>query len=73
MSTLKLSQRSDIRGYKALEELALDLRSYWNHCADDIWRQLDEELWDLTRNPWTVLQTVSIEKLEKVLGDQYSS
>ena len=27
--------------------------------TDEVWRQLDPELWDLTHNPWVVLQTVS--------------
>jgi hypothetical protein len=47
----------------ALTELALDLRSSFNHSADKLWEQLDPELWDLTHNPWMVLQTVSREKL----------
>lgn len=52
-----------------LEELALDLRSTWNHSVDEIWRKLDPELWSLTQNPWAVLQTVSREKLANALAD----
>ncbi len=59
----------DIEGFDRLSELALDMRSAWNHGADDLWRQLDSALWDLTQNPWVVLQTVSREKLEKVLAE----
>ena len=30
-----------------------------------MWRQLDPVLWELTHNPWAVLQTVSREKLQR--------
>ncbi len=53
----------------SLDELALDLRSSWNHATDQVWRQLDPKLWGLTQNPWVVLQTVSQEKLQQVLAD----
>ena len=52
-----------------LAELALDMRSSWNHATDQVWRQLDPALWELTQNPWVVLQTVSREKLQHVLAD----
>ena len=39
-------------GMDDLIDLALDLRWSWDHQADDIWRPLAPELWDLTRNPW---------------------
>jgi len=42
----------------ALRQLALDLRWSWNHSSDDIWKQLDPELWELTANPWLILQTL---------------
>ncbi len=60
---------ADVEGFDSLAELALDLRSSWNHGADDVWQQLDPALWDLTQNPWVVLQTVSREKLQGVLAD----
>lgn len=59
----------DVEGFDSLSELALDLRSAWNHATDQVWRQLDPELWGLTQNPWVVLQTVSREKLQNVLAD----
>ncbi len=62
-------RESDVEGFDALAELALDMRSAWNHVADPVWRQLDPVLWELTNNPWVVLQTVSREKLQSVLGD----
>jgi len=56
-------------GYDALAQLALDLRWAWNHASDELWRQLDAELWELTHNPWVVLQTLSRERLARMWGD----
>jgi starch phosphorylase len=53
----------------ALTDLALDLRWSFNHSADQLWEQLDPELWELTHNPWVLLQTVSREKLQSVTSD----
>jgi starch phosphorylase len=41
----------------------------WNHATDEVWRQLDPELWGITHNPWVVLQTVSRDQIERVLAD----
>jgi len=60
---------AEVEGFDSLAELALDMRSSWNHATDQVWRQLDPELWDLTQNPWVVLQTVSREKIQGVLAD----
>ncbi len=59
----------EVKGFDSLAELAMDLRWSWNHAADEIWQRLDPELWDLTRNPWIVLQTVSRERLERVSAE----
>ncbi len=67
--SMKRLLSKDINGFDRLSELALDMRSARNHGTDDLWRQLDPALWDLTQNPWVVLQTVSREKLEKMLAD----
>ena len=45
------------------------MRWSWNHATDEVWRQLDPALWELTQNPWVVLQTVSRDKLKRVLAD----
>jgi len=60
---------TEVPGFDSLAELALDLRWSWNHAADKVWRQLDPELWELTHNPWVVLQTVSQDKLKQVMAD----
>jgi starch phosphorylase len=56
-------------GMDELVELALDLRWSWDHSADNIWRPLAPELWDLTRNPWIILQTVAPGKLKDLAAD----
>ncbi len=58
---------ADLDGFDALAQLALDMHSAWNHGDETIWRQLDPALWDLTQNPWALLQTVSREKLQRRL------
>jgi starch phosphorylase len=60
---------TDIEGFDALAELALDMRWTWNHGADEVWRALDSTLWEFTQNPWAVLQTVARDRLKCVLAD----
>ncbi|WP_305907078.1 alpha-glucan family phosphorylase [Methylomarinum sp. Ch1-1] len=60
---------TEIEGFDALAELALDVFWSWNHATDQIWRQLDPTLWKLTQNPWVVLQTVARDRIERVLAD----
>ena len=60
---------SDLPGLDFLMQLALDLSWCWNHSADEIWEKLDMPLWELTHNPWIVLQTVSFDKIKFFLAD----
>ena len=60
---------TEVDGFDSLAELALDLRWAWNHATDELWRALDPVLWELTQNPWAVLQTVSRDRLKNVLAD----
>jgi glycogen phosphorylase len=60
---------TEIEGFESLAELALNLRWSWNHATDEIWRQLDPKLWEITHNPWVVLQTVSRDQIKRVLAD----
>ncbi len=64
--TIPSSQASP---FPELEELALNLRWVWNRSSDELWGKLDPELWELTGNPWVVLQTVSQEKLKAAAAD----
>jgi starch phosphorylase len=63
-------QAAGIDGFDSLADLALNLRWSWNHATDEVWRELDPKLWELTNNPWVVLQTASRDKIEKVLADR---
>jgi|ERR1051326_342100 starch phosphorylase len=60
---------TEIEGFDSLAELALDMRWSWNHATDEVWRQLDPELWEITHNPWVVLQTVSRDRIGQVCAD----
>jgi starch phosphorylase len=60
---------TEIEGVDSLAELALDMRWSWNHATDGVWRTLDPALWELTQNPWVVLQTVSRDRIKRVLAD----
>lgn len=66
----KNSQESlsiEIPGFGQLSKLALDMSWSWNHASDSLWRALDAELWELTHNPWALLQTVSHVQIETLL------
>src|SRR5208283_4993115 len=60
---------TEVEGFDSLAELALDIRWSWNHATDEVWRLLDPALWELTQNPWVVLQTASRDRIECVLAD----
>jgi starch phosphorylase len=60
---------TEVEGFDSLAELALDMHWYWNHSADEVWKQLDPVLWEFTYNPWVVLQTVSRDRLHRALAD----
>jgi starch phosphorylase len=60
---------TEIEGFDSLAELALDMRWSWNHATDGVWRTLDPILWELTQNPWVVLQTVARDQVKRVLTD----
>ena len=60
---------SDIEGFTSLAELALDMRWSWNHATDKVWRQIDPELWETTKNPWLVLQAASRQEIGELFDD----
>src|SRR5271169_1631709 len=53
----------------SIAELALNLGWTWNHSTDELWRELEPELWATTENPWLVLQSVSRDNLQRLLSD----
>lgn len=56
-------------GLEGLAELALDLRWTWSHGADHLWRHLDPDVWETTRNPWVLLQSIPRDRLAAHAGD----
>jgi len=52
-----------------LGNLALDLKWTWSHQTDHIWRTIDPLTWDITANPWLILQSASQNRLEELSHD----
>ena len=66
---IKSNSSADVKGFDSLAELALNMRSSWNHATDEVWKNLDPVLWERTHNPWGVLNTIPKDRLEGVLAD----
>ena len=67
MSSLQYTNlSSDASSEDILVQLALDVDLTLSHAAEQLWRQLNPELWERTHNPWAVLQTVSGQNLKRI-------
>jgi starch phosphorylase len=55
-------------GLGQLVELALDVRWSWDHGTDELWAEIDEDLWTQIHNPWVVLQSASQTRLRELLA-----
>lgn len=53
-----------------LEELASDLHWSWNHASDKLWRRLNEDIWESTGNPVSVVQFTSDQTLQALASDE---
>ena len=62
--------RSLPKGLETLTDLALDLRWTWSHGADALWKMMDQEGWQRTENPWTLLQNLSSQRLQELADDE---
>jgi glycogen phosphorylase len=51
---------------EGLSELGLDLRWSWSHKSDLLWERMNSDIWELTRNPWLILQSVSMIHLKSL-------
>ncbi|QVL56988.1 MAG: alpha-glucan family phosphorylase [Simkaniaceae bacterium] len=51
---------------KELYDLALDLRRSSSSYANELWESVDADLWNRTRNPWMILQTLSDKRLKEL-------
>jgi starch phosphorylase len=67
---LPASFSAPVEGLDDLVELALNLRWSWSHHEDELWGPLNPELWELTHNPWVVLQTLSVTRLKTLARDK---
>ncbi|HEX8594581.1 MAG TPA: alpha-glucan family phosphorylase [Pseudomonas sp.] len=54
-----------------LRQLAFDQSIRWSSLNDDIWRSLDNALWELTHNPCLVLNSVSDQRIAVLLADNH--
>ena len=73
MKTLPFLERELPAGLKALAEtaasLVIDLRWTWSHTGDALWRAIDRQTWEQTRNPYVVIQNLTRERLEELNRD----
>ncbi|ROQ20722.1 starch phosphorylase [Marinimicrobium koreense] len=67
---MALSSRPLPEALAILRELSLDLYWSWNHDGDQLWQQLNPEVWEHTQNPVEVLQLTSDEQLQKIARDK---
>jgi starch phosphorylase len=67
MSTF--SPRTLPQQLESLTELTLDLRWTWSNGADALWKMLDQEAWERTKNPWILLQNLSQQRLQQLADD----
>ncbi len=59
----------EAQAFDTLVRLALDLRWSWNHSTDELWQAINPQFWELTHNPWILLQSASPQKLQSVMMD----
>ena len=55
--------------FEVLRSLAFDLGIRWSQANEDIWRELNAEVWEMTHNPCLVLNAVSREKIDQHLAE----
>ncbi|HEY7886320.1 MAG TPA: DUF3417 domain-containing protein, partial [Cellvibrionaceae bacterium] len=67
---MAISNRPLPEALAILRELSLDLYWSWNHDGDQLWQQLNPEVWAHTQNPVEVLHLTSDEQLQKVACDK---
>ena len=70
MDIRPIFQRRLPEGLEGLYDLALDLRWTGSQMTDQIWKMLDPEAWEITNNPYMILENVSRKRLEEVAQDE---
>lgn len=54
---------------KILADLVMDMRWNWSHGGDEVWRSIDPETWERTRNPYLTLSAAAAAQLERLAAD----
>jgi len=47
-------------------DLAMDLRWTWSHAGDALWKAMDPEVWEQTKNPFAVMQNLDPQRLQEL-------
>ena len=47
-------------------DLAMDLRWTWSHAGDALWKAMDPEVWEQTKNPFAVMQNLDLQCLQEL-------
>jgi starch phosphorylase len=69
MTIPRFSHRTLPSKLEGLNDLALDLRWSGSQITDQLWEILDAEAWELTENPYLILQNVSQARLDDAAQD----
>lgn len=73
METFRYPVRELPTNLRALAEsagnLAIDLRWTWSHAGDALWRTIDPDTWEKTKNPYAVIQNLTQQRLEELDKD----
>ena len=68
MKTFQLLKRELPDGLRLLADdvaaMATDLRWTWSHAGDAVWKKLDPDIWEQTKNPYVILQNITQERLQ---------
>jgi starch phosphorylase len=68
--TNEVGQRPLPKNLRGLEELALDMRWTGSQTMSQVWRHLDEDAWERTRNPWMILLHAHQDRLDELSKDK---
>ena len=52
-----------------LADLATDLRWTWSHASDALWKRVDPVTWEVTENPYVILQNLNQQRLDELAKD----
>jgi starch phosphorylase len=70
MNMRSIFQRPLPEGLEGLYDLALDMRWTGSQMTDRIWKMLDPDAWEITNNPYLILENVTEEKLLSAAEDE---